>query len=823
MRTKIQNSMAHLAELPSLVWLIGMLCFSICNSSATEPLVQSLLPRGGQIGSEQRVVFEGNRLKDATEIIFYSQGIEARGIEAKNSKVVNATFLISPDTDFGQHELRLRTPKGLSKLLTFWVGPFPNENENEPNSSFEEAQRTSLNCTINGVIKNEDVDYFEINATKGQRISAEIEAIRLSGVMFDPHLAILDESGFEVASSDDTELLLQDSTLSILAPRDGLYRIEVRESSYRGGDKYYYRLHLGSFPRPLVVFPAGGKKGGTYEFTFLGDPAGTFKRSLTLPESQGVLAYHHSENELLSPSPNRIRVSDFASVMEAEPNQNPKEATQSDSFLPLAFNGVIEKDGDIDYFRFNAKKNDRFYIKAHARTISSPLDPLINLYHGDGKHIRGNDDADGSPDSLITQTFPKDGEYILRITDHLGRGSPSHVYRIETQRLVSEFHVSIPRFGNRDSQSRQMLPIAQGNRVATGLNVTRKNFNGGFEILAKNLPQGVSMIAPRVPGNFNSIPLVFEATKDAPLSASLVDLTLLHKDVEKNLEVEGSFKHRVELVYGPPNNTPYYETEIKSLAMAVVEPVPFKINLHQPAMPLVKGGSQNLKVEIIRDANFTSEVTIKILSKPPGIGARGSIKIPAVKSYGYYPLTANGGAALGSWKIGVLGESSAKGGGQMIAASNLIDLKVEEPYLSLKINMTAIERGKEGDVVCDLSIKRPFEGVGKLEIKGLPPFSTSKAVEFDSDTKQVSFPIKVESKAKAGLTKNLFCFAKVPLQENLITHTVGQGGQIRLDNPSLQATPQKPEGRGSKKGELSKNSRLSRLEKLRLEAKTATN
>ena len=81
----------------------------------------------------------------------------------------------------------------------------------------------------------------------------------------------------------------------------------------------------------------------------------------------------------------------------------------------------------------------------------------------------------------------------------------------------------------------------------------------------------------------------------------------------------------------------------------------------------------------------------------------------------------------------------------------------------------------------------------------------------------------MESKAKAGLTKNLFCFAKVPLQENLITHTVGQGGQIRLDNPSLQATPQKPEGRGSKKGELSKNSRLSRLEKLRLEAKTATN
>lgn len=787
--------------------------------SGTEPLLQSLLPRGGQLGSEQQVVMNGNRLNKACEVIFYKDGISAKSIKAEDSKLVRAIFVISPNAEIGQHELRLRTPKGLSKLFTFWVGPFPNEEEVEPNSSVAEAQKVSLNHTVNGVVKNEDVDYFEIAATKGQRISAEIEAIRLSGVMFDPYLAILDERGFELASSDDTELLLQDSTLSIIAPNDGVYRIEVRESSYRGGDKFHYRLHIGSFPRPLVVFPAGGEKGETREFTFIGDPSGSFKKKLTLPDDRVSLAYCHSENGLASPSPNRIRVCDFPSILETEPNHTPKEATKTSSILPLAFNGVIEKDGDVDYFRFRAKKNDRFYIKAHARGISSPLDPVINLYHGDGKHIRGNDDSNGGPDSLITQTFPKDGEYIIRITDHLGRGGPLHVYRIETERLTPEFSVSIPRFGNRDSQTRQMLPIARGNRVATGLNVTRKNFNGAFEILAENMPDGVTMSAPSVPGNFNSIPVVFEATKDAPLSSSLLDLNLIHNDAEKNLSVKGSFKHRVELVYGPPNNTPFYETEMKSLAIAVVEPVPFKIKLHEPACPIVRGGSQNLKVEVIRDANFTSEVTVKILSKPPGIGARASIKIPAKQSVGHYPLTANGGAAIGCWRIAVQGESTAKGGGQMLSASNFIDLRIEEPYLSLKINMTAIERGKEGDMICDLSIKRPFIGMGKLELKGLPPFSKTTVIEFDSNSKQVSFPVQVEEKARAGVTKNLFCFARVPYEGNAITHSVGQGGQIRLDNPP----PGKKSGSSKKSEPVKKVQKevktLSRLEQLRLAEK----
>ncbi|MEC8355338.1 MAG: PPC domain-containing protein [Verrucomicrobiota bacterium] len=802
-----------------------LLLIGSCVLSATEPLISSLLPRGGQRGTQQEVVISGNRLQDAQEIFFYDDEIVAGDLKMESGKKITTTFSISPNAKFGQHEMRVRTLQGISKLATFWVGPFPNDPEKEPNSSFEEAQEIQLNSTINGVALNEDVDYYEINATKGQRISAEVEAIRLSGPLFDPYLAILDENFFEIASSDDSELLLQDSTTSIIAPKTGKYFIEMRESSYRGSNSYRYRLHVGSFPRPRVVVPSGGQAGKSVEFTFLGDPKGPFKKTITLPDDgSDILAYHPEENGLFAPSPNNIKISNFPSIQEVEPNNGIKEATKTHLSIPLGFNGVIDKEGDFDYFRFQAKKGDRYYIKAHARSVASPLDPVLNLYHGDGKSIRGNDDGGNGPDSLITQTFPKDGEYVLRITDHLSRGSPLHAYRIETQKIGPEISASIPMFSNRDSQSRQMIPVPRGNRAATSFTLSRKNFTGDLDILAKNLPKGVKISVPKAPSSFNSIPILFSAEANAPLKKSLAEFEIIHFDKDKNTNISGKYKHRVDLVYGPPNNRTYYEATYPFLPIAVVEPVPFKVKLHPPPTPIVRGGSLNLKVEVIRDANFSKEIVVKILAKPPGIGAKGNIKIPSGKNFGYYSLTANGGTPIGEWEIGVQGEAAASGGGQILAASNFIKLKTEEPYLSVKINMSAIQRGQQGEMVCDLDIMRPFEGIAKAELKGLPPFSSTEQIDFDANSSQIRFPITTEDKARAGLTKNLFCFVRIPFSGELITHSVGQGGQIRLDNP-----PPKPKSQIEKpkkttaKPVVKKEKPLSRLEQLRLAAQSTAN
>ena len=68
--------------------------------------------------------------------------------------------------------------------------------------------------------------------------------------VFDPYVAILDTNRFELAVSDDTALALQDPIASIVAPADGKYIIQVRETSYGGDGENQYLLHVGTYPRP---------------------------------------------------------------------------------------------------------------------------------------------------------------------------------------------------------------------------------------------------------------------------------------------------------------------------------------------------------------------------------------------------------------------------------------------------------------------------------------------------------------------------------------------------------------------------------------------
>ena len=76
--------------------------------------------------------------------------------------------------------MRVRTATGISELRTFWVGALPVVEEKEPNSDFATPQKIPLNVTVHGIVDNEDVDYFVVECKKGQRLSAEIEGMRLA-------------------------------------------------------------------------------------------------------------------------------------------------------------------------------------------------------------------------------------------------------------------------------------------------------------------------------------------------------------------------------------------------------------------------------------------------------------------------------------------------------------------------------------------------------------------------------------------------------------------------------------------------------------------
>ena len=87
-------------------------------AGATEPVISSLLPREAKPG------YAGNcNHRTATqrleEIFFYTDGISAENIVVEKGKKLTASFTIAKEAKIGQHELRLRTKQGVSRLFTF--------------------------------------------------------------------------------------------------------------------------------------------------------------------------------------------------------------------------------------------------------------------------------------------------------------------------------------------------------------------------------------------------------------------------------------------------------------------------------------------------------------------------------------------------------------------------------------------------------------------------------------------------------------------------------------------------------------------------------
>jgi hypothetical protein len=595
--------------------------------------------------------------------------------------------------------------------------------------------------------------------------------------MFDPYVAILNSKRFELAVSDDTSLLGQDGVASIVVPEDGTYVIQVRESSYGGNGACHYRLHVGTFPRPLAVLPAGGKVGTQLEVRYLGDPAGEKRTTVQLPaakaEKFGLFA---QDDQGIAPSSLPFRLSEFGNVMEVEPNDDFAKATPVPS-LPIALNGVIEKPGDVDHFRFKMKKGEVYDFNCYARRLGSPLDSVMLLMNSKGAGLIANDDSAG-PDSYFRYQAPADDDYVLRIDDHLKKGGPTYVYRVEITPVKPSMTLSIPKV-SLYSQDRQMIAVPRGNRFAVLVNVARAEFGGELTLGADKLPKGMTASAENMMPYMDTIPMVFEAAADAPVAGNLADLFAKHVD-PKQL-IPSRFNQMLELVVGPPGQSVYWSQTVNQLACAVTEEVPFKIRIVEPKVPLVHGGSMNLKIVAERKKGYNDAITIIALFNPPGVGSVGSAVIPAGQTETLYAMNANSGAPVRKWKYVVLGTANV-GNGPIWVSSQPATIEIAPPYLAVQMERASAEQGKATELFCKLQVTTPFAGSAKMDLIGLPPKVTAPAVQITKDTKEVAFKLTLDKASPPGIHKNLFCQLVLTQAGEPVVHNLGTS-ELRIDVP----------------------------------------
>lgn len=137
-----------------------------------------------------------------------------------------------------------------------------------------------------------------------------------------------------------------------------------------------------------------------------------------------------------------FRIGTIPEIKEVEPNEKAFAAVASPLQLPIVINGQI-REGDVDGFRFFAKKGQkllvsalgRYFVPYMADAVPGWFQPVVTLYDPDGKEAAYADSGGIRPDPYFYYDVPREGIWTLEVQDSLFRGRDDFVYRISIGEL----------------------------------------------------------------------------------------------------------------------------------------------------------------------------------------------------------------------------------------------------------------------------------------------------------------------------------------------------------------------------------------------------
>src|SRR5205807_1038280 len=144
--------------------------------------------------------------------------------------------------------------------------------EIDRNRSRSTPQTVPVPCVVVGKAVAELADYYRINGKAGERVSFEVLGRRL-GSSIDPQLTLIDpRTGRELPGghNNDSPGLQTDSRLTYTFKEAGDYLVEVRDTMWRGGPDFYYRLRIGDFPCATTPIPMAARRGSQVLVSFAG-------------------------------------------------------------------------------------------------------------------------------------------------------------------------------------------------------------------------------------------------------------------------------------------------------------------------------------------------------------------------------------------------------------------------------------------------------------------------------------------------------------------------------------------------------------------------
>lgn len=423
-----------------------------------------IFPAGGSRGTSVTVTLGGISGCAASDnlhlVIDGPGGIEVEKVTKKDDAHATAVLQIAADAPLGRRAIRLAGGQaGLTNFCPFFVSSIHEHTESTKNNDLATAEAVNVPAVINGRIERVlDVDCFRFQGTVGQQITAALVAHRLDSKRkqtsrdygyADASLELLDTAGRVIADAEDTIGL--DPVLQATLPADGEYIARVKLLDYGGSAQAVYRLTLGDVPHCVTVFPPGGQRGSTQEFTFAGPGTVGLAQTFTLPESvTEELLYILPESELSDGYDLPIVLSNSHEVVEVEPNDTATAAQLLE--FPVTVNAQANHAGDEDCFALSLQKGESIRVEVLAqRLLNSPADTRLEVLDPAGEVIAANDDSDRIQgwcahdfvpfDSELAFTCKKAGQHTIRVIEQKGAAGPDVVYRLRVERNQPGFQL----------------------------------------------------------------------------------------------------------------------------------------------------------------------------------------------------------------------------------------------------------------------------------------------------------------------------------------------------------------------------------------------
>jgi hypothetical protein len=753
--------------------LVAALCASWLV--AAPPQIASFDPLALAPGESTEFTVRGQSLLDArslwTSFASRCEFLPANDEAAQKGEKLVCRITVPREEQVGIGAMRLVTGEGVSNPVLVMLDDLRSVVESSHHTSTQ-AQSVEWPVAIDGQCDSVQEDQFSVRVAAGQRVSFEVVSQRL-GSKLDPMLRLLKVDGTELLRSDDGHGVGGDCRFVHTFESAGEYILALRDVRYAGGGEFRYRLRIGSFPIISSVYPAGGRSGDVASFELAGvDVDAASKLHVTLPDASGsprLASFSVASVPNMGSGWFQVESNPGNESLEVEPNDAFAEATGAQ--FPAAMNGRLDKAGDRDCFKFQAKKGQRVHCVAITRELGSPCDLHMSLHKSDGSQIAA---ARQDRRTTLATEIPEDGEYVLQVEDLVVGASAKHVYRVKISDAYAGFSLH--------SEQLQYTSPQAGTFVVKVL-AQRRGYNGPIELAVDGLGDGV-----KLEGNTFEGP---ETLLKITLPADIAQGEIRHVSIigkakvgDQTVSVPANQREPLSAVFP---NVLSFPTELENtIAVGIGPPFPpfFDLNLasNDVYFPQLVGAS-TFDVNVSRtNGDFKEPIALAVDGLPKGVSASIAPVDDGSKAY-RVSLTGPADLAEGSFPIRVVGTGKFQEQSRTVTLEN-VTLHVTKPLVVSLSMIGPIVAG--GAQQAEVKVQRFGDDPQPVKLQfsdGPVGLAAPIVAMIPSDTSQIKIPVTAAADAPAGKFENLIVVASTTVKGQNITV------QSRPATVEIQPTP----------------------------------